>query len=111
MSRPGKLDQRIEINRVSARTPDGLGGFTETVTKLTDAWAAVNPKGGREQSLADRLDAAATVVFRIRVRPDLELLENDRIVWKGRQYNIRVIEDAGNRVMYWDILAERGVAQ
>lgn len=111
MSRPGELDQRIEYQRVTGRTPDGMGGFTQTVETLAGAWAKVQAKGGREQSIADRLDASAVVVFRVRVRPDLGLKENDRIVWKGQSYNIRVIEDVGDRVMYWDVLAERGVAQ
>lgn len=110
MSRPGLLDQRILINRVTNRTPDGMGGFTETETEVFDGWAAVDPSGGTETQRADRVNAEATVMFTIRNRPDLDLRANDRIVWQGRRYNIRVPEFTGRRSMYLEIIAERGVA-
>jgi len=111
MSRPGAMDQRIIIRRVDNRTPDGYGGFTETVTTLATAWAAIIPKGGSEQDRADRVNAVGTVVFAIRNRQDIDFLENDRIEWLGRDYNIRVIEYPSDRAQYVEILAQRGVAE
>lgn len=110
MSRPGVMDQRITIKRVSGRTDDGMGGFTESVTTLATVWAAVDAKGGSEEDRAARVNAEGTVIFTIRNRRDLTLRANDRIEWEGRSYNIRVIETPGRRDMYLPILAERGVA-
>lgn len=110
MSRPGAMDQRITIQRVTGRTDDGMGGFTETVTDLGEAWAHVSAKGGTEQEREDRVNAEATVTFTIRNRRDWALRANDRITWQGVGYNIRVVEDEGDRAQYLTLLAERGVA-
>lgn len=110
MSRPGQLDQRITLKRVTARQPDGMGGFTETETTLATVWANVTPGGGTETTEAARVNATAGATFTIRNRPDLALTASDRIEWEGRRYNIRVPEYQGRRAMYLDIQAEAGVA-
>lgn len=111
MARPGQLDQRIKVKRYTL-ADDGYGGKTRNApTVLFEAWASVNARGGSEQDRADREQAEATVIFTIRNRRDVTLLETDRIEWQGVEYNIRVPLDQGGRVLYLEIVAERGVAQ
>lgn len=110
MARVGELDQRIKIRR-EAEVSDGLGGQTLTVSTLAEVWAHVRPATGSERAIFERLDAQATYVFTIRNRPDITIEHNDRIEWDGVDYNIRFPAYPGKREMYFEITAERGVAQ
>lgn len=106
--RSGELDQRITIQR---ETPadDGMGGQTVVLAAVATVWAKVIALAGREGVRASRLDASHRYTFVIRYRAGL--LESDRILWDGVQYNIRAIARQGGREPYLEIDAERGVAQ
>ena len=106
--RAGELDQRITIKRETLTT-DNMGGSTTTDTDVASVWAHVRPRSGRELGIHDKVEAPAMYLFVIRYRSDL--LENDRIVWDGQEYNIRVIRSKGGRKLYLEIDAERGVTQ
>lgn len=108
-NRPGRLDQRIELYR-QVSTDDGHGGQTVTPELITPLWAQVVPTGGREESLADRLNGQATYLFTIRNRADLSPDETMLIKWDGVFYNIRFDGDEGGRTQYIELLGERGVA-
>jgi SPP1 family predicted phage head-tail adaptor len=109
MYRPGELDKLITIQR-GTETDDGMGGKTIAWNAVvSDLWAHVRPRTANEQERFDKLNATAVYLFVIRYRSDL--LESDRIVWDGVEYNIRSILTKGGRSMYLEIEAERGVAQ
>lgn len=105
---PGELDQKITIQRESL-TSDGMGGSTVSVSTLASVWAKVIARSGREREYADRVNAEGAYTFVIRWRGDV--LESDRITWRGEDYNIRAIAQVGGRKLYLEIDAERGVAQ
>lgn len=46
----GKLNRRITLKTVT-RTPDGIGGFTETEVSQKETWGSVKPMSQREQLL------------------------------------------------------------
>lgn len=104
---PGELDQRIAIIRESL-SDDGMGGSTVTTATVATVWAKVIARSGRERDQADRLAADAGYTFVIRWRGDL--LESDRLAWRGQEYNIRAIKQDGGRKLYLELDAERGVA-
>jgi len=107
--RVGELDKLIAIQRETL-TPDGRGGQTVSLTNVvTDLFAHVRPRSGREGERYDRINAEAAYLFVIRYRDDLK--ESDRILWDGVQYNIQAILTRGGRSMYLEIDATRGVAQ
>lgn len=109
MYRVGELDKLITIQR-EVHTPDGRGGQSVSLTNVvTDLFAHVRPRTGREGEQYDRVNATATYLFVIRYRDDLR--ESDRIVWDGVQYNIQAILTRGGRSMFLEIDATRGVAQ
>lgn len=110
MSRPGRLDQKITIQRFTT-VDDDMGGQEETWGDLFNAWAMVRPSSGREDERFERLDGLAFYIFTIRNRRDYTIQDRDRIVWQGVPYNIRFPADPGGRQQYIDITAERGVAQ
>lgn len=105
MAKPGKLDQRIEIQQPS-NVSDGGGGFTKTFAKIASVWAHVRANSGREIYEDERTNALSLATFTIRNRSDV--FENDRIVWNAEKYNVRQVRREGVRAMYLQILAERG---
>lgn len=106
----GKLDQRITLQR-QIEAPDGGGGLVRIwgdVANNSCPWANVKAKAGREGLDEGRTNATYVVVFTIYTRNDIS--EKDRIVWNGETYNIRGILRMGDRKLYLQIEAERGVA-
>ena len=106
--RPGELDKRITLRRESL-TPDGQGGNHLTVADYDTVWAHVRPLSGREREQFDRVNAEASYLFVIRNRQDIR--ENDRVLWEGVEYNIRLIKGRAGRPLYLEIIGDRGVAQ
>tara|TARA_Y100000310_G_scaffold142034_1_gene141491 strand:- start:1635 stop:1961 length:327 start_codon:yes stop_codon:yes gene_type:complete len=108
MYRPDELDQRIEFF-AETRTSDGMGGSSVSWVSKGSSWAKAKPLSGKEVERYDQLEASNNYKFVVRNRQDLT--ESDKITWNGTDYNIRSIPDLGKRVLYLEILAERGVAQ
>lgn len=110
MSEIGQLDQRITLQRYT-ETPDGIGGVTRAWADLAQTpsvWAKVTPRLGSESMDQGRMNASSMATFTIRYRADVT--ELDRIVWRGEAWNIRRIMRKTQRVQYYEIDAERGVA-
>ncbi len=105
--RAGEMDQRIELQK-ETRTPDGQGGFTSEWTTQDTVWAHVRPQRGSEREHGDRIQAEAGYFVVIRYRSDIN--ETWRIVWNGRNMNIRFLQDEGPRALYLPMEVERGVA-
>lgn len=110
VTRPGKMTERITIQR-PAKGGDGGGGTITTWADIADlptVWAEVVAKSGRERIVSDRMTASMVTLFRVRNRADLD--ETMRIVWRGSPYNIRGVRREGNLPQFLTIEAERGVA-
>lgn len=105
---PGELDQRVTIVRETLAS-DGQGGSTLSLSTVATVWAKVIARSGHERMYDDRLNAEAGYTFVIRWRSDVR--EDDRLSWRGQDYNIRAIAQDGGRKLYLEIDAERGVAQ
>ena len=86
------LRTAVEFQR-STKTSDGAGGFTETWTELLGApvRAYVKQLSGREQYQSDRIEA--TVKMRLATRFSAVIDERDRVVIRGRAYNIASINN------------------
>lgn len=108
MYAPGELDKRITFKR-ETRTADRVGGVVVSLTNVATVWAHVRPRTGNESENSSRVEAKSSFLFVIRNRSDI--LESDRITWAGVDYNIRAIMRRGERPLYLEIEAERGVAQ
>lgn len=104
----GMLNRRISIERLQL-TPDTLGGFTEVWQPLSQPWAFIKPMSGRELLSADKIEA--TAVSRFVIRYNKNLLESDRVLYRGVYYNIRSLVNIDELDEYTEITAERGVAQ
>lgn len=103
--RAGELDQRVEIRR-EVRDDDGMGGSVLSWETIATVWALVRPMTGREREHSDKMNATANYLIVIRYRDDIT--EEDVIVWRGRQFNIRFLKDRA-RSRFLELEAERGV--
>jgi len=103
------LTELVSVKR-ELRVSDGMGGDTVTLIDVaTDVWAFVKPVKGSERAAHDSIEAQAFYRFKIRNRNDIKA--SDRIVWNSETFNIRAVLTTGNRAMYLEIDAERGVSQ
>jgi SPP1 family predicted phage head-tail adaptor len=104
----GKLRHSITIERkVSA--PDGAGGVVLTWAAQFNLRAMVKPSAGTESQRHGRLEASTT--HKIYLRYAAGLLASDRILFKGRYFNIRSILNIEERDLWLEISAQEGVAQ
>ena len=107
----GDLTQIVTLQSVT-RTADGGGGVSEawgTFAEDATVYAYVTPLRGSEGARDGGVNASGLWLFSIRNRSDVT--EQDRILWNGEAYNIRRVMRQGERELYLNIEAERGVAQ
>lgn len=105
----GYLDQRITLKTFTTTT-GSIGDVVKTWANFAtspNVWARVTPLRGSEAQAEDRTAAVQQYRFTIRQRSDIS--EEDRITWRGDDYNIRRVERNGQRKQYLDVIAERGV--
>jgi len=108
MARIGELDQMVTFQEAQT-APDGHGGQTVSWVDVASAWAKVEPVRASESETRGGVRAVAAYLFEMHRRADLT--EAMRIVWDGREYNIREIRIGAPREITMTVVAERGVAQ
>ena len=103
------LRTAVEFQR-STKTSDGAGGYTETWAELLGApvRAYVKHLSGREQYQSDRIEA--TVKLRIAIRFSGLVNERDRVVVRGKAYNIASINNLEMQDRWLEIDLAGGVA-
>ena len=86
---------------------DGYGGYSIAWTTYATVFGLVETSGGSEPINAGRLEPSETVVITCHYRSDL--LETDRLIIEGEEYNITRLEDVDRRSKFLRIYAETGV--
>jgi SPP1 family predicted phage head-tail adaptor len=107
----GQLRHRVEVQRRN-RTADGYGGWTNTWETKGYFYARVEPVSAREALFAMQLDHRIThrVTMRYCENPDISPMTDDRIVHKGRTFNIMGVRDIEERIRYFQLDCEEGGA-
>jgi SPP1 family predicted phage head-tail adaptor len=105
--RTGELDQRVKVLRQSLAS-DGMGGSSLDWVEVSEIWAHVRPKGGREVTEFDRVNGQSSYLFV--VRNGLDVRDSDALEWDGVRFNITTRKQPSRRALYLEIDAERGVA-
>lgn len=105
----GMLGTPITVQR-STKTSDGAGGFTETWASLAGApsRAFVRTVSGREVFANDRTEARPSL--RIVTRYNASIIEADRIVIRGKAYNITALNNMEFQDKWLEIDLSGGVA-
>lgn len=88
------MDRRVRIER-KVSTRDAMGGEVISYALRATVWAMVIHTKGREAFLAAQVEPTADVEFRIRWRDDV--VETDRIVHDGKNYDVQYIAEMGRR--------------
>ena len=105
--RAQSLRRKIVIQR-KVSTPDSIGGETISYATRCQLHADVKPLAGRELLLAQQFAPSAQMSFLVRYRSDI--LETDRVIWKGEAYDIQYLMEMGRNVGL-KILAKRPGAE
>lgn len=109
-----ELDERVELIQLRQEKQANLQ-LVEKRSSLGTFWAKVRPMSGREQSYAQQTQARANYLVGIRYQPALTeddgLREEDVVVWRGHDMNIRFIRDAGPQREFLILECERGAPQ
>lgn len=98
----GRLDRRLTIES-NEPIQDQFGSMTAAWLPFATVWGRVSPVSGTEPFKSDQVTAAAATKFRIRWIDGLT--ESMRIVYNGRNYNIKNIFEIGRREGF-DVLAQ-----
>lgn len=102
---PRELRHRIEIQRLVPGTDEENRPVPKWNTILKPRTKVIN-SGGDEFELANGVGVKIVKTFYIRFRKDLEIKENDKIIYKGKQYNIKYCDNIEEKGMYLEIKAE-----
>lgn len=101
---------KITIQR-KQDAPDGFGGSVTTWVNVAQPWARMKPKSGSEKVYLGRLDAKSMASIVVRYNSNYAILESDKLIARGVEYNIRSIVNIEERDKYLELLVESGVAQ
>jgi len=106
----GRLRDLIAVQRL-VEGDDGHGNVETGWAELMVIWADVRETPGKERVEAGRLQSGATATIRVRLDPDTAAITaKDRIVARGKTWNIRGLAQVDRHGAVLDILCESGVA-
>ena len=103
----GMLQHHVTIQRLTL-TPDGIGGGVQTWATLYQPWAYIAPVTGWEKMAGMQLESPVTHTIYIRYR--LDIAARDRVVLRGRVFNVRSIADIEEKRIFIELKCEEGVA-
>jgi SPP1 family predicted phage head-tail adaptor len=92
--RAGDLDRKVNLERYTLNQND-FGEPIETWSLIASVWASRAILSGNETFESDQTAALALYRFRMYYRSDLDA--TCRIVYEGRNYNIKFIAEIGRR--------------
>lgn len=109
----GMLTERVTLER-RTRSADGYGGFPDTwvADPTTPVAANMKPLSGTEAIVAQRIAPNAQYRCTIRFRPDAEgnpyYQPNDRLIHRGRTFNILYVLDKDMEHKWMELLIVEG---
>lgn len=101
--RTGLMRRKVTI-RTMTRTPDGMGGYTETPTDITGIDARIDPLEGREQ--VEAMQTGMQRPHRIVIRYREAMTGAKTLVYGTRTFDIKSVVDPEERHRELHILAE-----
>lgn len=103
--KPHEFRHFIEIQRAISGTDKENRPVPEWSTILKTKAKVLNARGD-EFELANGTGIKIAKTFYIRFSRNIEIKENDRILYKGKQYNIRYTNDIEEMGIYLEIKTE-----
>ena len=109
----GMLSERVSLER-RTRTADGYGGYTEAwqADPALNLPVSLKPLSGTEAYVAMRIAPTATYQLYMRFRGDAQgnpyYTPADRVVHRGRYYNVLAVFDVEMRGQWISMLLNEG---
>lgn len=103
----GLLRHHVTVQRLTL-TNDGTGGGVSSWATLYQPWAYIIPATTWERLSGMQLESPITHTIYMRYNAEIE--PRDRILHRGRLFNIRSIVDMEEQHEWLEIKAEEGVA-
>lgn len=101
------LKHRVRIERLNL-VEDDMGGQSHTWTLVSQPWAYIKQRSGNEYFQGERLNGLAG--FRAVLRYSPLITEVNRLVYLGKAYQIRSVENIEFANQWLDLTLESGVA-
>lgn len=98
----GRLRHRVTVQR-QATTQDALGQRTEAWTEHATTWAMINPVSGRD--FFTQSGEHADITHKITLRHGVDIRPGDRIVYSGRNFDVRSVLNLGERDRFINVMA------
>ena len=95
---PGSLDRKVSLSRSVVAGADGFGYRETAEQEVFQAWARMLPQRGDEAYESDRERAERPVRWRLRY--DRRIDVGQTIVYDGRTYEIRSLQEVERRKLY-----------
>lgn len=100
------LKHRVRIERLDL-VEDDIGGQSHSWTLILEPWAYIKQRSGNEYWQAERLNNLAS--FRAVIRYNPLVTEVTRLVYSGKAYQIRSVENIEFANKWMDLTLESGV--
>lgn len=101
----GMLRHKITIERES-QVQDNVGGYSSSWSTLSQPFAFIKPMSGNERFWANRLESNLT--HRIFLRYITDITTKDRIIYDGREFQIRAIINVEERDKWLELHCVEG---
>lgn len=109
----GNFKQRAYFEYATL-TDDGMGGGTESWTKLTDDWVNIIPVSANQRLQMNAQGVTTTHTVQVRYRDDLDALgyakgQYDnllKMVYNNREFNIQYVINEYEEGYYFEMAAE-----
>lgn len=102
---PGEFRHRIQIQRYDEYKNDDNIPCEGWIDLFSTKAKVINVRGD-DFILAQGNGVRITKTFYIRARKEFEVTEEDRIIYNGREFNIKYVNDIEERGIYLEIKAE-----
>lgn len=103
---PGEFKHPIEIKRFSPSGVDEDNIPTKGDSTLLKTRAKIRNKSGRETIIANGEASVITKLFIIRYPRGIEITEKDKVLYRGKPYNITYVSDVEDLNKYLEIVCE-----
>lgn len=102
----GRLNKRITLRRAVYEDDGFSSQGSETWSDLATVWAEAKPVRDSEKLAAGQTLATIAYRFRIRISSTVaDLGPQDRLLFKGREFEIHGVKPSGDRDEYLEISA------
>lgn len=105
----GDMRHLVTVKNIG-RTSDGGGGYYDSSVSTDTVYCAIRQKSGREGYFEGKVDGRSVWEFICRKPSTNFIFVKSILEYDGKTYNVRDVNNTGERDKYLIVTAEEGVA-